>query len=81
MDSAGDEESLKKNCSGVIEIDLAHNQLTQWSEVSVFNECDVNRKVRRQFQPHLIFLHTKQIYCILSFFNVALRYDMNALDE
>jgi len=34
VDSAGDEESLKKTCSGVIEIDLAHNQLTQWSEVS-----------------------------------------------
>lgn len=34
MDSAGDENSLKKICAGVIEIDLAHNQLRRWSEVT-----------------------------------------------
>lgn len=34
VDSAGDEESLQKTCAGVLEIDLAHNRLTEWVEIS-----------------------------------------------
>ncbi|CAG7824154.1 unnamed protein product [Allacma fusca] len=34
VDSAGDEESLEKTCAGVLEIDLAHNRLTEWIEIS-----------------------------------------------
>jgi hypothetical protein len=35
VDSAGDENSLEKTCAGVLEIDLAHNRLSEWSEVSI----------------------------------------------
>ena len=37
IDSAGSEESLKKKCQHVQELDLAQNCLSQWEEVGSFN--------------------------------------------
>lgn len=48
IDSVGDEESLSSLCNDVHELDLAHNQISHWKEVS--NYYGFN-------QTFLIYLH------------------------
>lgn len=38
IDSVGDEECLSSLCHEVKELDLAHNQISHWDEVSIFKK-------------------------------------------
>lgn len=38
IDSVGDEESLSSLCHEVHELDLAHNQISHWNEVSLIKQ-------------------------------------------